>query len=139
MGLRELKGPMELREKRVKWVQRAREDFQVNQETKELRGTMACQAPGDHQGHKESRGKMVPGGTPAMLDQEEILEQLDQRATLADLALAILDQEDHRVREEKRAIVDLVAAEETVVKRASPEIKELRESQVSQDLRVNPA
>jgi len=137
MGQRVVKGQMEGREKRVKWGQRAREDLQVNQETKEQRETMVCQAPEDHQGHQESLGKMVPEVTPVMLDQEEILDRLDQREILEDLASATPDQEDHRVKEEGRAIVDLAAAEGTVVKRVNLEIQELQERQVSQGLRVN--
>lgn len=82
---------------------------------------------------------MVPEVTLVMLDLEEILDSLDQRETLEDQALAILGQEDHRVTEERRAIVDLVAAEETVVKRVSLELKEHLESLASLDLRVNLA
>lgn len=82
---------------------------------------------------------MVPEVTLVILDQEENLDRLDQRETMEDLASAILGQEDHRAREESRAVVDLAAAEETVVKRENRERKDLRESQVSQDLRVNLA
>lgn len=100
---------------------------------------MACLAPGDHQEPLESLGEMGLEGTLAMLDQEGNLEQLDQREILEDLALAILGQEDQRVTEERKATVALVAAEETVVKRVGLEAKELQESQVNQDLRVNLA
>ncbi|KAA8587457.1 hypothetical protein FQN60_016319 [Etheostoma spectabile] len=89
-------------------------------ELRETRETMACQAPGDHRGQQERLGKMAPEVTLVMLDQEVILDRLDQRETLEDLASAILGQEDHRVREERRAIVDLAAAEETVVQRGEP-------------------
>lgn len=111
----------------------------MNQEAKEQKETMACQAPEDHQGHRESPGEMVPEVTLVMLDQEENLDRLDQKETMEGLALAILGQEEHRVTEERRAIVDLVEAEETVVRRASLVRKELQESRVSQDLRVNLA
>lgn len=137
MGRRVHKDQMALREKRVKWGQRASEDFQVNQETKAQREIMVCQDQGDHQGHKESQEETVPEATLVMLDQEESLDSLDQRETLVDLALAILDQEDHRVIEERRATVELEAAEETVVKRVTLELKELQERQESQGLRVN--
>lgn len=56
---------------------------------------------------------------------------------LEDPDLIILDQEDLRVREERRETVDLAVAEETVGRRASLEIKELQEKMVSQGLRVN--
>lgn len=82
---------------------------------------------------------MVPVATLGMLDQEASLDCLDQRETLEDLASVILDQEDHRVREERRGIAALVAAGETVAKRASLETKESQESPVSQGLRVNLA
>lgn len=136
-GPRVVKGQMELRETRVNLGQRAREDFQVNQETKEQRETMVCQAPEDHQGYQEKLGKMVPEVTPVMLDQEESLDRLDQRETLEDLASATPDQEDHRVKEVRRAIADLVAAEGTVVKRVILDLKGLQENLVSQGLRVN--
>lgn len=130
---------MELREKRVRWGQRAREDFQVKQETKVQRETTVCPAPEDLQEHQERLGEMVPEATLVMLGQEESLDRLDPRETLEDPALAILDQEDHRVTEERRVIVDLVAAGETVVKKASLGTKELWEREVSQGLRVNLA
>lgn len=139
MVKRVIKGQMDLKGKRVKWGQRARGDFQVNRETKEQRVTMACQAPGDHQVYQERLEEMAPEVTLVMLDQEEILDSLDQRETLEDQVLAILGQEDHRVTEERRAIVDLLAAEETVVKRVNLELKGHQESQVSQDPRVNLA
>lgn len=100
---------------------------------------MACQGPGGHRGQQESLGKMVPEETLVMLDQEENQDSLDQRVILEDLALVILGQEDHRVTEEIRATVDLVAAEETVVKRVTLEIKELREREVNQGLKGNLA
>lgn len=109
----------------------------MNQETKEQRETMVCQAPEDQQGQQESLGKMVPEVTQVMLDQEESLDWLDQRETLEDLASATLDQEDHRVKEEKREIADLAAAEGSVVKRVILELKDLQEGQVNQGLRVN--
>ncbi|KAG7227354.1 hypothetical protein INR49_000359 [Caranx melampygus] len=139
MGQRVHKDLMDLREKRVKWGQRAQEDFQVNQETKEQKETMVCLAPEDLQEHQERLGEMVPEVTQVMLGQEESLDSLDPRETLEDPALAILDQEDHRVTEERRATVDLVAAGETVVKKASLGLKDLQEIQVSQGLRVNRA
>lgn len=111
----------------------------MNQETKAQRETTVCQVPGDHPGHLERLGEMVPEVTLVTLDQEENLDWLGQKETLEDLASAILGQEDHRVREESRAIVALVAAGETVVKRVSRETRELQESRVSQDLRVNLA
>lgn len=137
MGQRVHKDQLALREKRVKWGQRASEDFQVNQETKEQREIMVCQDQGDHQGHKESEEEMAPEATLVMLDQEESLDRLDQRETLVDLALAILDQGDNRVIEERRATVELVVAEETVVQRATLDLKELQERLESQGLRVN--
>lgn len=109
----------------------------MKQEAKEQRVTMACQAPGDNQGHQESLEEMAPEVILVILDQEENLDLLDQRETREDLALAILGPEELRETKERMATVDLVAAEETVVKRVSLEIKELQESPVSQDLRVN--
>lgn len=123
----------------MKVGQRAQEGFQVNKETREQRETTVCQVPGEYQAVQESQAKMVPEVTLVMQDQEEILEYLDQRETQGDLALATLDQEDNRVTEEGRATVGLVVAEETVVRRASLEIKELQEIQASQDLLVNLA
>lgn len=131
------KGQMALRGKRVKWDQRAQEDLQAKQETKDQRETVACQDPEDQQGRQESKGKMVQEVMLVMLDQEETLVSLDRRETLEGLALAILEQGGKLAREEKRAILDLVAAEETVDKRASQEIKEVQENQVSQGPRVN--
>lgn len=49
MGQKVLKGQMELKERRVKWGQRARGAFQVKSEAKVQRETMVCQAPEDHQ------------------------------------------------------------------------------------------
>lgn len=80
---------------------------------------------------------MALEATLVMLDQEESLDKSDQRETLADLALAILEREDHREKEARRATVDLEAAEETVAERVNLDLKELQESQVSQGLRVN--
>ena len=98
---------------------------------------MVCQAPEDHQEHQESLGEMVPEVTLVMLDLEESPDRLDQRETLEDLALAILDLEDHRVTEERRVTVDLAAAGETVVKKAGLELKQIQEKKVSQGLRVS--
>lgn len=139
MGQRVLKGQMELREKRVKWGPRACEGFQVNRETKVQRETMVCQAPEDHQGPQGSLGEMVQEVTLVMLGQEGSPDSLDQREIMEDLALAILDQEGHRVTEERRVIVDPVAAGETVVIKATLELKEPRENRVSQGLMVNLA
>lgn len=80
---------------------------------------------------------MAPEATQVILDLEESPDRLDQRGTLEDLASAILDQEDHRVTEERRGTVDPGAAGETVVRKASREIKQILENQVSQGLRVN--
>lgn len=137
MGQRVLKGQMELKETRVKWDQKAQEDFQEKKDNQAQRETMGCQAPGDHRGQQESLEKMAPEVTLVMLDLEENLDHLDQRETPEDLASAILGQEENRVAEEIAAAVDLAAAEETVVKRVNQETKELPESQVSQVLRVN--
>lgn len=137
MGQRVLKGQMELKETRVKWDQKAQEDFQEKKDNQAQRETTGCQAPGDHQGQQESLEKMAPEVTLVMLDLEENLDHLDQRETPEDLASAILGQEENRVAEEIAAAVDLAAAEETVVKRVNQETKELPESQVSQVLRVN--
>lgn len=98
------------------------------------RETLACRDLEDHQEQQGNLEKMVPLGTLVTWDQEESPGSLDQRETLEDLALAILDQEEIQVTEVTRATVDPVAAEETVVRREILEIKELRESQVNQDL-----
>lgn len=100
---------------------------------------MACQVPEDHQGHQESLGEMAREGTLVMLDQEESQDQSDQREILGDLALATLDQEDPRVKEGRKAIVGLAAAEETAVRKVNLETKGSQESRVNQDLRVNQA
>lgn len=109
----------------------------MNQETKDQREIMACQDREEHREHQEKQEKMVPEGILVTLDQEVSPDHLDQRETLEDLVLATLDQEDLRVIEERRATVDLVAAEVTVAKRVNQEIKELQESLASQDLAVN--
>lgn len=54
---------------------------------------------------------------------------------MEDLALAIQEDAEQRGIRESLAIPGLVAAEETVVKKATLEIKELQECQVSQGLR----
>lgn len=59
MGQRVHKDLMGLKEKKVKWGQRAQEDLQVKQEAKAQRETMACQAQEDHQGHQERLEEMV--------------------------------------------------------------------------------
>lgn len=100
---------------------------------------MVCLAPEDHQGHQESVGEMEPEATLVMLDPEETLDRPGQRETLEDLVLAILEREDHRVREESVETLDLEAAEETVVRREILEIKEPQERRASQDLLVNQA
>lgn len=100
---------------------------------------MVCLAPEDHRGHQGSVGEMEPEATLVMLDPEETLDWLGQRETLEDLVLAILEHEDHRVREESVETLDHEAAEETVVRREILELKEPQERQVSQDLLVNQA
>jgi len=69
-----------------------------------------------------------------MLDQEETLDRLDQREIMEDLASAILERGDHRVREERRVIQDPEVVEETVGPREPQEPKELLETLVSQGL-----
>lgn len=98
---------------------------------------MACQDPGGHRGPQEKRAETALEVTQVTLDQEESLEHPDQRETVEDLVLAILDQEDHRVKEESLAILELAAAEVTVVRRGSLELKEPLESQVNLGRRVN--
>lgn len=50
---------MGLEEKKVKWGQREQEDFQVKQEAKAQRVTVAYQAQEDHQEYQESQEEMV--------------------------------------------------------------------------------
>lgn len=54
-----------------------------------------------------------------------------------DLALAILDREDHQVKKARRETVGLEVAEGTVVRKVNQEIKEYQEKMASQGLRVN--
>lgn len=98
---------------------------------------MACQDPGGHRGPQENRAGTAPEVTQVMLDREESLDQPDQRETVEDLVLAILDQEDHRGKEESLAVLEVVAAEVTVVRRGSLELKEPLERQVNLGPRVN--
>lgn len=111
----------------------------MNLETKEPRETTASQGPEDHLEHLENLEETAPEVMQVMLDQEENLDHLDQREMLEDLASTILDPEDQRGREGRRAAADLVAAEETVVKRVSQAIKELPGSPVSRDIGVSRA
>lgn len=66
--------------------------------------------------------------TLGILDREETLDWPAQREIQEDLASAILEQEDHRVREETKVIQDPEVAEETVGPRACQEAKELLET-----------
>lgn len=111
----------------------------MNLEAKAPRETTAFQGPEEHLGPQEKLEETAPEVIQVMLDQEENLDHLDQREILEDLASTTLEPEDQRVREERRATADLVAAEETVVKRATRARKELPGSLVSQDFRVNLA
>lgn len=82
---------------------------------------------------------MAPEATPVMLGQEESLARLDQREILEDPDSAILEQEEPRVKEERRATAGLAAAEGIAVRRVGLARKGLREKTVNQGPRVNPA
>ncbi|KAF0047318.1 hypothetical protein F2P81_000951 [Scophthalmus maximus] len=94
-------------------------DLEEAKESWEGEGTMGQRVL---KGQMELREKRVQEVTLVMLGQEGSPDSLDQRVT-----------------EERRVIVDPVAAGETVVIKATLELKEPRENRVSQGLMVNLA
>lgn len=91
----------------------------MNLEAKGRGGTQVCLAPEDHQGLPETLDEMAPEAILVILDQEANPDLQDQKEILEDLALALLDHEDHQEIKVIGETADLVGAEETVDRRVN--------------------